>query len=544
MKVLFLNHTNISCGVYQYGKHVSNILSTSNNVNEIQYVYKEVSSLQEYNEAIKNLEYSYIVYNYMEATMPWLNEDTIQKIVRNIGIVHETDYIFFFDYVLNIDPTSEETIYSLSLPRPLFDVKDLSTSRYSSDSISAFCEKGDSKIPIIGSFGFGGLNKGFDKVLNMVNENFENAIIKLVIGIPHFAGNEFQKQQVSDYIETLRNTKMKEGISLFITREFFTNEDLLKFLSSNDINIFLYEYQYGRGCSSVLDYALSVDTPLVLSESWMFKHVTDRYKNFITENLNELYTDNNKRRKNIETIKQLRKVWSAETMVEQFSRLNYGILTSEFKIPKNVLILELYNEKKRNEFVAESSLYFPWNIREVYNLIPNDKDRVNFFTMVYLYMQGGIFFTEKSHMMFFDKRKYSVSKKLRVKKEYLIKPTDAFIENEYILACVKSSKEMFEKIRDISHKIKNRFISHFLRVYELNTQNGMHVIREFNHPHTESFVYSISGDILNIRSQGSQGSQGSPPSELVINIIFPSGEQRNVKVVFTTNDIQLNLSSL
>ncbi len=34
--------------------------------------------------------------------------------------------------------------------------------------------------------------------------------------------------------------------------------DLLKFLSKNDLNIFLYEYQEDRGISSATDWAIAV----------------------------------------------------------------------------------------------------------------------------------------------------------------------------------------------------------------------------------------------------------------------------------------------
>jgi hypothetical protein len=62
-------------------------------------------------------------------------------------------------------------------------------------------------------------------------------------------------------------------LKIFITYDFFTNEDLLYFLKSNTMNIFLYDLMPDRGISSVIDYALSVDTPIGISDSHMFRHI-------------------------------------------------------------------------------------------------------------------------------------------------------------------------------------------------------------------------------------------------------------------------------
>ena len=45
MKILFLNHKIIKCGVYQYGLRLSEIIKKSKNMN---FIYKEVDSFDEY----------------------------------------------------------------------------------------------------------------------------------------------------------------------------------------------------------------------------------------------------------------------------------------------------------------------------------------------------------------------------------------------------------------------------------------------------------------------------------------------------------------
>ena len=58
-----------------------------------------------------------------------------------------------------------------------------------------------------------------------------------------------------------------------ITNEFFSEEEILFFLHSNTMNIFLYDTMTGKGISSVIDYALSVKKPIGISDSYMFRHI-------------------------------------------------------------------------------------------------------------------------------------------------------------------------------------------------------------------------------------------------------------------------------
>jgi hypothetical protein len=82
----------------------------------------------------------------------------------------------------------------------------------------------------------------------------------------------------------------KPGVEILIFRTFFTNEKLLKFLSSNTANIFMYDKMVGRGISSIIDYAISANVPIVISDSFMFRHIySDEiciYKNSLVDCMN------------------------------------------------------------------------------------------------------------------------------------------------------------------------------------------------------------------------------------------------------------------
>ena len=271
MKVLFLNNVNRECGVYQYGKRLYDILKTSKLVN---YIYIEISCENDYATSILNNAPGIhsIIYNYHVSTMSWLTNTNIQRKVKNIGILHES-LGHLFDIICSIDPTEQELYNKYAIPRPIYENVDKLLEFYtpSTTTIQTFIDYSEEGVPIFGSFGFGFLNKGFDRIVKTVNDQYDAAIIKFIIPGAHFDGN---RDVTNSLMEKLcQNVPRKPAIKLMITNEFVSNEDILLFLKSNTMNIFLYDNMPGRGISSTIDYALSVKNPLGISNSYMFRHI-------------------------------------------------------------------------------------------------------------------------------------------------------------------------------------------------------------------------------------------------------------------------------
>jgi FkbM family methyltransferase len=274
MKILFINHNRSQCGVYNYGKRLYTIWKKSL---YLDFDYIEINSLEEYNNILFS-NYNYIIYNYHLHTMKWLTKDKINKINKNIGILHECESDLF-DYIMDA---------SNDIPRPLFN--DI-PNKIKSDNevIINFLEYGkEDNIPIIGSFGFGFKNKGFDKIVNYVCEEFDSAIIKFIIPYSTFGdplGNE--AKYISDICYKMN---YKPNIKIMIIHEFLEEDDMLYFLNQNTINLFLYDYMNGRGISSTIDFALSVNKPIGISNSYMFRHIYNDsiciYKQSITYCIN------------------------------------------------------------------------------------------------------------------------------------------------------------------------------------------------------------------------------------------------------------------
>jgi hypothetical protein len=271
MDILFLNHKPSQCGVYDYGERLFSILSRSMSH---KYTYHTVGSLADYVSLDKS-PYRLIIYNYHSSTMPWLSRQHMDRSIKHIGIPHESPGTLF-DYCFHIDPNVPN-----GLPRPLYT---LANTCASTPGIQQFIDISTPDVPIIGSFGFGFTNKGFDKIVKYVSEQYQAAIIKLVI--PYATYGDAHGGQAQHVARMCHAANKNPRVSIHITHQFFTQDDILLFLQSNTVNIFLYDKMNGRGISSTIDYALSVKTPIVISDSHMFRHIySDKicaYKNSIS----------------------------------------------------------------------------------------------------------------------------------------------------------------------------------------------------------------------------------------------------------------------
>jgi hypothetical protein len=257
MKVLFVNHKQQQCGVYQFGKRVYELSRLSKLVN---YTYIETDSFNEFLTHYNNAP-DVIIYNWYPLTMSWLTEEFIStsKNVKHFFIFHDGNirknfdkYLFFGDYGSGVEFLKEK---SFLLPRPLFKY-------YGTYSKNEF--------PTIGSFGFGGWQKGFTSIVEKVNAEFDNAIINIQMPFAYF-GDRLGKETIK-IAQKCRELNKKPGITLNIDHTFLSNAGTLEFLAKNDLNLFMYR-AVNQGLSSAIDYAISVDRPFGITSDSMFKHV-------------------------------------------------------------------------------------------------------------------------------------------------------------------------------------------------------------------------------------------------------------------------------
>ncbi len=293
--ILFVSHTPKQCGVYEFGKNLFEAIQKSEKYN---FIKVECESKHDLDKAIIKNKPDAIFYNYHPAVMPWVCTKKTKGIYKNniseielmqIAMIHEItqkvadnasnrrdkylqgDPAFqwnsLFDFYVAADPTlllKNEIVFK--------------TGRLIPDYHNNFAEP---EVLTVGSFGFGTANKGFEKIIEKVQEEFDEAIIRLNIPFANFGDSDgaHAKKIAAECKKRIR----KDGIKLEISHSFLNDDELLGFLAQNTINVFLYEDKQNRGISSTLDFALAVKRPLALSGSTMFRHIIGTTPSINTE---------------------------------------------------------------------------------------------------------------------------------------------------------------------------------------------------------------------------------------------------------------------
>ena len=252
VKVLFVNHKENRCGVYQFCKRIYGLVSKSKEVN---YIYSEVTSLQEFLDAFNREHPDVIIYNYHHSPMGWLTESIVDSInARQLFIFHE--YTRFEKEFLFFGKQNIPYPKSILLPKPLFDYEN----KYELPS-----------IPNIGTFGLQHfVHGGAERLVKLVNDTFEEAVINILMPVGAYTGHSLgDTMRDADRCRALiTNPK----IILNITHDFLPEIELLNFLARNNINAFLYENSHS-GYSDVTDYALSVKRPIALTNVDTFEYI-------------------------------------------------------------------------------------------------------------------------------------------------------------------------------------------------------------------------------------------------------------------------------
>jgi hypothetical protein len=296
--VLFINPKIKECGVYQYGFRIGMILKKSINNN---YIYVEIDSVDEYNNYIQQYLPNVIIYNNIGPIMPWLSRELIESKsnIIHVGISHEgpSHSQYNYKYLINAAELSTDQGNVFSAPRPLIE----------DDTIINV----NPEIITVNSFGFSFADKGFKRVVEYVCSEFDEAIINLHIPSAHY---DRPKEETDRVLRECPESITKEKVKLNITRNFLSEKEILNFLSSSTINFFPYDEHPGRGLSSVIDLALSVNKPLAISKSFMFRHIYNTIPSICIEDrkLIDIINDGS------EPIKKYKELWSNQNFIKKY----------------------------------------------------------------------------------------------------------------------------------------------------------------------------------------------------------------------------------
>lgn len=293
-RVLLVNHQKEACGVYQYAKRLYDTLSDDVRV---EYHILETEGPVELFESISNLNPDFIIYNYNPITMNWFNADMANSIsAKQIYLYHDGTLPEYFKHnaFLMVDMTEDREQNKFSVPRPM--------------PKPILLESKTNPIFTVGSFGLALEHKGFIELCFRVQEQYDEAIIRLHLTESYFCdqnGNTLQS-----IIERCKSIIFKPGVKLEISTEFTTDDSILSFLNQNDINVFNYDPLPGVGLSSVVDYLPVSGRPFAVNSSYMFRHINSLFPelNWDSNSLEEIISYGTR------SGEELSKLWSYQNV--------------------------------------------------------------------------------------------------------------------------------------------------------------------------------------------------------------------------------------
>jgi len=277
MKILFTNHSQQQCGVYQYGARTAKILESDP---RFLTLYVEVDNPEQLYSEVAQFEPDVILMNWALGTQSWLSAEILDNINCKKVIFYHDDFndhlrtfkadAFIVGSQDEEDPSRPVENKYYILPRPIVErdviVKD----------------RGD--IISVGSFGTGSTRKGFQDVVSRVCAEYDEAIINFHITGAYFDyTNGATALAVSDLC---RQHVTKPGVQLNITNDFITDEELALRLQQNDINIFMYNHEVPSfaGIASSLDFPVGWGGPIATNGNIMFRHVLKDYPEINLDN--------------------------------------------------------------------------------------------------------------------------------------------------------------------------------------------------------------------------------------------------------------------
>jgi hypothetical protein len=262
MKTLIVNSIEPACGVYQFGVNLYNILNSVQSSNK--WHIANCSSGIDVLNAVNTINPNAIIFNYHPITQPFVNLDLIKQTGKVcIGIYHPITQKI-------ADTIQPNLFHHWICSDPSLITKNQHISKFSRPIYQWVNPYPIPQVPTFGTFGFGFANKGFPKIIKEVQKQYDNAVIRMHLGFSKFIDPDGvqSKQRITESLKLIK----KPGINLVASHNLLSPLELLQFLGQNTANIFLYD-NMDNGISSTIDYALAVRRPIIISKSYMFRHI-------------------------------------------------------------------------------------------------------------------------------------------------------------------------------------------------------------------------------------------------------------------------------
>lgn len=322
MTALFVNHQTEKCGVYQMGARIGRTLADAGLVD-----YLETWDLG--TALLHAGAYDVVIYNWHPSTLPWAPE-VVKRYpsAKHVGLIHEiapdAPHVGaeIFPYRMICDPSfpaDGRTTFRSVRHVPRFAEGGPDAPRWAE---TRRCHCGMSLRPrqrtciccppTIGSFGFAVGGKMFATIAHAVGDAFPSATVRL--RIPHAHYGDARGDMAMRHATSARAVFIG-GVRVEVQHEFLPETALVRWLGDNDLNVFFYEPNGGRGISSVIDYAIAAQRPIAINDSQMFRHVREQLGTYPTKTLRQSLERNEK------IVMDLYRAWSPERLVQDYAEM-------------------------------------------------------------------------------------------------------------------------------------------------------------------------------------------------------------------------------
>ena len=301
LSVLFVNCKKAQCSIWDSGLMTFNALKLSK---RYQIDYVEVDS----DERTFSADYDVFVFNYHPITMRWLDTRCLRrlnglKLTVVLEVLPNDPFPMcprnVFDGYLVLDPTMRhEDKRVFAFPRPL-------------EKFEPQVSYADTSIPVIGTFGFATHGKGFERVIEAVNTEFDRAVVR--INIPH--GTYVARS--AEYAQELADAcfaRARKGVEVRVTHDYMTKQQLVDWCASNTLNCFLYDRNM-PGLAATTDQAIVAMRPLSVSRNDTFRHITQYVRPYPEWSLRDSIA------KSLPGVAQMKADWAPARFAERFEQV-------------------------------------------------------------------------------------------------------------------------------------------------------------------------------------------------------------------------------
>lgn len=292
---VFYNSCKSQCSIHQSGVMCYDALKNS-----------ELYTL-EYREDASYTEVDFIVVNYHPIVNSWMTESKVREFNKPVFCIvtevslhsHPLDGGAppYFTHYIVLDPTITETptIHGFGRPLNLIDVVSVNPT-----------------IPTIGTFGFATGMKQWVELIETVNQEFDEAIIRINIPDATYLPDWMRTNTINEIMQVYPRLKPKVRVEL--TDTYYSDTELINWCAANTINCFFYfrDTVFRTGLAAVTDQAIIAGKPILVTDDKTFRHLQKYIPVYPDIGIREAIE------KTLPGVLRMREDWSAEKFRKKF----------------------------------------------------------------------------------------------------------------------------------------------------------------------------------------------------------------------------------